>query len=157
MNVDLYERFWMWTSTVLLAAFVLAIVVSATVSAVHPPSHTETIDPARVRTESEFAHPGVVEDENGVTVVVLAALYQFTPQTIRVPAGRPIRFRVTSPDVLHGFQIVGTNANIVVAPGYVSEVIASFPEAGEYLIVCNEYCGLSHHLMQGKLVVEDAR
>ena len=157
MNVDLYERIWMWTATLLLAAFVLAIVVSAAVSSVHPPSHSETIDPGVVRTDSEFARPGVAEDEDGVTVVVLAALYQFTPQTIRVPAGRPVRFRVTSPDVLHGFQIVGTNANIVVAPGYVSEVVASFPEPGEYLIACNEYCGLSHHLMQGKLVVEDAR
>jgi len=38
----------------------------------------------------------------------------------------------------------------------VSEVVASFPEPGEYLIVCNEYCGLSHHLMQAKLLVENA-
>lgn len=154
MKVELYERIWMWTATFLLVAFVLAIVVSATVSAVHPPSHIETIDPAVVRTESEFSRPGVIEDEHGITVVVLAELYRFAPETIRVPAGRPIRFRVTSPDVLHGFQIVGTNANVVVAPGYVSEVVTTFPEPGEYLIVCNEYCGLSHHLMQAKLVVE---
>jgi len=130
--------------------------VSASVSAIHPPSHIETIDPAAVRTESEFAHPGVKEDENGITVVVLTELYRFTPSIIRVPVGKPIRFRLTSPDVLHGFQIVGTNANVLVVPGYVSELVTLFPKAGEYLIVCNEYCGLSHHLMQATLIVEEA-
>jgi len=156
MKVDLYERIWMWAASFMLVAFVVAIVVSATVSAVHPPSHIETIDPARVRTESEFARPGVTEDENGITVVVLTELYLFLPQTIRVPADRPIKFRLSSADVIHGFQIVGTNANVLVVPGYVSELVTTFPRAGEYLIVCNEYCGLSHHLMQARLVVEDA-
>ena len=146
----------MWAASFMLVAFVVAIIVSATVSAVHPPSHIETIDPALVRTDSEFANPGIKEDDRGITVVVLAELYRFTPSFIRVPAGKPIRFRLTSPDVLHGFQVVGTNANVVVVPGYVSELVTSFPKAGEYLIVCNEYCGLSHHLMQAKLIVEGA-
>jgi cytochrome c oxidase subunit 2 len=71
-----------------------------------------------------------------------------------VPVDTPIRFRITSPDVLHGFQVVGTNANLVIVPGYVSEMITTFPEPGEYLIVCNEYCGTAHHSMYGRLIVE---
>jgi cytochrome c oxidase subunit 2 len=67
-----------------------------------------------------------------------------------------VTFRLTSPDVIHGFQIVGTNVNMMIAPGYVNELTVSLPRVGEYLIVCNEYCGLSHHLMQGKLIVEPA-
>ena len=55
---------------------------------------------------------------------------------------------------MHGFQIVGTNVNLTVAPGYVSEVTTTFDTPGEYLVVCNEYCGLAHHLMQGTVVVE---
>ena len=58
-----------------------------------------------------------------------------------------MRFRITSPDVLHGFQIVGTNVNLTVAPGYVSEATTTFREPGEYLVVCNEHCGLGHHNM----------
>ena len=27
-------------------------------------------------------------------------------------------------------------------------------EPGDYLIVCNEFCGLAHHIMQGRLVAE---
>jgi cytochrome c oxidase subunit 2 len=79
-------------------------------------------------------------------------MFQFRPSVIRVPTG-PVRFRMTSPDVIHGFQIVGTNANVTVTPGYVSEFSINFDAPGEYLIVCNEFCGLSHHLMQGKLIV----
>ena len=156
MIVDLYERVWMWAAPLMLVGFIAAIVVSAGAHAVHPPSHIETIDPARVRTESEFARPGVTEDENGITFVVLTELYLFLPHTIRVPGGRPIRFRLSSADVIHGFQIVRTNANVLVVPGYVSELVTTFPRAGEYLIVCNEYCGLSHHLMQARLIVEEA-
>lgn len=64
-------------------------------------------------------------------------------------------FRLTSPDVIHGFQIVQTNGNTMVVPGYVSQFTTRFSRAGEYLIVCNEYCGLGHHIMSAKLIVED--
>jgi len=155
MYVDVYEKFWMWASGVMLISFVGALVGSAAIQSVHPPSHIETVDPARVRSETEFASPGVrTEDDGSVTAVVVTELYRFAPAVMRVPAATPIRFRITSPDVLHGFQVVGTNANVVVVPGYVSEVVTTFPEPGEYLIVCNEYCGSAHHLMQGTLVVE---
>ena len=65
------------------------------------------------------------------------------------------RFRITSPDVLHGFQIVGTNVNVTVAPGYVSEVTTTFARPGEYLVVCNEYCGLAHHNMAAVIRVTE--
>ena len=118
-------------------------------------TNIETIDPTRVRTDGEFARPGVSRDDDGsVTAVVVTELYRFEPSVIRVPAETPIRFRVTSPDVIHGFQVVGTNANAVIVPGYVSEIVTSFPEPGEYLVVCNEYCGTAHHLMQARLIVE---
>ena len=61
---------------------------------------------------------------------------------------------MTSADVTHGFLIVGTNANTMLVPGYVSQFMTTFRQPGEYLIVCNEYCGLGHHLMSAKLVVE---
>ena len=83
-------------------------------------------------------------------------MFTFRPDPVTVPFGAPVTFRVTSPDVIHGFQIVGTNANATIIPGYVSQFTVTFPEPGEYLIVCNEYCGLAHHLMQGTVNVEGA-
>lgn len=155
MQVDRYERYWMWAATGMLALFLGAIVATAVAGSAHPPSHVETVDPDRLRIAGEFASPGVTIGADGhVTVVMRAEFYVFRPEVIRVPAGRPVTFRITSPDVLHGFQIVGTNVNVTVAPGYVSEVTNTFTRPGEYLVVCNEYCGLAHHLMQGKVVVE---
>jgi cytochrome c oxidase subunit 2 len=157
VRVDLYERIWLWLSTAMIGAFVVAILIAATLQAVHPPSHIETIDPLRVRVETEFADPRVERQADGsIRVVAIAELYQFRPATIRVPSGVPVTFRITSPDVIHGFQIVGTNVNTMVAPGYVSQLTVTFDRPGEYLVLCNEYCGLSHHLMQSRLVVEEA-
>jgi cytochrome c oxidase subunit 2 len=157
VKVDLYERFWLFVSGALIVAFLGAIGLAAALRSVHPPSHVETVDPTRVRTDTEFAHPRVeTRDDGSVLVIAVAELYQFLPGTIRVPAGVPVTFRITSPDVIHGFQIVNTNVNTMVAPGYVSQLTVTFDRAGEYLVLCNEYCGLSHHLMQSRVVVEES-
>jgi cytochrome c oxidase subunit II len=158
MEVERYERYWMWAATGMLALFTGAIVATAVTGLAHPPSHIETVDPETLDVAGEFAAPGVVTGPDGrVAVVMRAELYVFRPTVVRIPAGRPVTFRITSADVLHGFQVVGTNVNLTVAPGYVSEVTTTFDTPGEYLIVCNEYCGLAHHLMQGSIVVEPAR
>jgi len=148
----------MWAATAMLALFLTAIVLTAAIGGGHPASHIETIDPDTLGIQGEFASPGVAAGADGSTTVsIRAEFFVFRPSVIRVPVGRPVRFRVTSPDVLHGFQIVGTNVNVTVAPGYVSEVSATFSRPGTYLIVCNEYCGLGHHLMQGTVIAEQAR
>ncbi|MGH9259713.1 MAG: cupredoxin domain-containing protein, partial [Acidimicrobiales bacterium] len=87
--------------------------------------------------------------------VAVGMMFAFVPNEIRVPAGRPVTFRLTSADVTHGFAIVGTNGNTMLVPGYVSQFTTTFARPGEYLIVCNEYCGLGHHVMAGKLIVEE--
>lgn len=156
MKVDVYEKIWIVAAGLMIAGFLGAMTYGASMHAVEPPSHQETIDPLTVRTTSEFADPGVFRLEDGSTLVVaVAEMFRFLPGVVRVPAGEPVRFRMTSPDVLHGFQVVGTNANVMVVPGYVSDFSLTFPEPGEYLIVCNEYCGLSHHYMAGKLIAEE--
>lgn len=156
MNVALYEKIWMWAAGALIAVFLTTLVVGLTGSALQPPSHVETIDPAKVATDARFAQPGVTEVDGRTTVIVVAAMFAFDPAEITVPANRPVTFRITSSDVTHGFQIVGTNGNTMVVPGYISQFTTTFREPGEYLIVCNEYCGLGHHIMSGKLIVAAA-
>jgi cytochrome c oxidase subunit 2 len=128
--------------------------LSAGGQALAPPSHVETIDPRAARTDARFATPGVtIQPDGSATVIALVQMFSFVPNEIRVPARRPVTFRLTSPDVIHGFQIVGTNGNAMVVPGYVSSFTTTF-EPGEYLIVCNEFCGVAHHGMQGRLIAE---
>jgi len=155
MNVELYERIWMWAACVLIVAFLGTIMLMTALHAVTPPSHFETVDPSNLVGNPEFANPGVRPGpDGGVVVTVVAETFDFSPNPIEVPANRPVTFRLTSADVIHGFEVVGTNANAMAIPGYVSQFTVTFPKPGEYLIACNEYCGLLHHNMTAKLIVK---
>jgi cytochrome c oxidase subunit 2 len=155
MNVEFYEKVWMWAAVALLMVFLGTILLTAASDAVHPPSHMETVDPAALANHPEFGSPSVTERPNGdVLVTVVAQMFSFSPNPIEVPANQPVTFRLTSADVIHGFEVVGTNANAMVIPGYVSQFTMTFTKPGEYIIGCNEYCGLMHHNMVGKLIVK---
>ncbi|HEX9728520.1 MAG TPA: cytochrome c oxidase subunit II [Gemmatimonadales bacterium] len=155
MHVDFYERVWMWGAGAVIAVSLGTLAYATLAQGRQPPSHVETIDPTTVWTDARFASRGVTTNADGsVTVTMLALTFAFQPNEFRVPAGRPVTFRMTSADVVHGFQIVGTNANTMIVPGYVSQFTTVFDTPGEYLIVCNEYCGLGHHAMSAKLIVE---
>jgi cytochrome c oxidase subunit 2 len=155
MTVDIYEKAWMWIAAVLIVAFLGAIVFAAGNSAIHPPSHVETINPEAVYDSEEFGNTGVETLEDGsVRVTMVSEMFYFDPDEIRVTAGKPVTFRATSTDVIHGLLVSGTNANAMIIPGYVTEFTVTFPKPGEYLMLCHEYCGMLHHEMQGVVIVE---
>ena len=154
MNVERYERMWMWGAGGLVVLFLAAIGVTSTLEAVQPPSHIETVDPTTLSTNPEFKTPGVtIRPDGSAVAVVVAAMFNFDPNPIEVPANRPVTFRLTSSDVIHGFEIIGTNANAMAVPGYISQFTVTF-SPGEYVIACNEYCGIAHHVMVGKLIAK---
>ena len=159
MNIDFYERIWMWAAAVIIAMFIGVIGISTVAYGLHPPSHVETIEPSKVFTDPRFAKLGepVVQPDGTIEVQMAAIMFAFAPNEVRVPAGRRIRFRLTSADVTHGFMIAGTNANTMVIPGYISQFTTVFHQPGDYLIVCNEFCGNGHHVMSGRLIVEEAK
>ncbi len=96
MNVPLYEKIWMWAVGVLILAFLVTVGVTTAASALRPPSHVETIDPATVWSDPRFAARGVTVDSTGATVVAVALMFAFAPSELRVPAGRPVTFRLTT-------------------------------------------------------------
>ena len=105
-----------------------------------------------------LTNPGVFKVEGkdwDYEVVVVAQAFAYTPTEIEVPAGAKVRFIATTKDVSHGFEIAGTNVNMMLQPGYVSEKITVVDQPGEYTIVCNEYCGIGHAMMYSTLKVVD--
>lgn len=153
--IHLYEKIWMGFAALVIVVFITMVAVSTAVFGLRPPSHMEMIDPQHVLDDPRFQNTGVSTRPDGSVQVTMAAMmFTFLPAELRVPAGTPVHFRITSLDVTHGFEIAGTNANTMVMPGYVSEFTMTFTEPGERLIVCNEYCGNGHHTMQAKLIVE---
>ena len=91
----------------------------------------------------------------GVDAYLMAARYQWYPELV-FQKGTKYKIWISSVDVLHGFSLVGgtQDLNLEIAPKHVTGVNLTPSSTGRYLIVCNEYCGLSHHLMQGWLDVE---
>jgi cytochrome c oxidase subunit 2 len=154
MKVDLYEKVWMWAAGILLAAFFAISAVGGLLGAAHPPSHVEAIDPAKVFADPRFRRQGITVDAGGrVHAWVVAVMFAWLPAELTVPAETPVTFHITAIDVTHGFQIVRTNGQAMVVPGYVSQFTTRVDEPGELLIVCNEYCGVGHHVMAAKLKV----
>lgn len=155
MKVHVYEKTFLLVSAILLVACMGALVYATTVQGIHLPGHGGTIDPRRVDTTPPFDRPGVREVAPGeFEVVIVARAWTFSPSEIRVPAGARVTFIATSPDVLHGMHVAGTRINMMLIPGQIGRTEYTFSERGEYLLICHEYCGLGHHTMGGKVVVE---
>lgn len=155
MHVHDYEKIWLGLSLVLI----LLLIGTVTYGAVGPgvamvADDQDTLDPNALDEDDRFADPRVEQvGENEFEVYVVAKQFEFEPDPIVVPANSEVTFYITSPDVIHGFQVVGTNANTMVIPGEVAAITVETDEPGTYGVVCNEYCGAAHHAMEGTLEV----
>lgn len=108
-----------------------------------------------LRKTPPFDKPGVHQTAPGkYDVVVIGQTWSFTPDDIELPAGAEVTFYATSADVIHGFEIAGTRVNMMLVPGEVSTESYTFKRAGDYLLLCHEYCGVLHHTMSGKVIVK---
>lgn len=96
----------------------------------------------------------VVRPPAGEDVYLLARTFQFQP-VLELQKGQTYRILLSSIDMEHGFSLQPLNMNFQVLPGYVYVLHLTPQEAGEYSLVCNEYCGLGHHLMTGKIIVRE--
>ena len=85
---------------------------------------------------------------------VVASRFAFEPARIEVTEGEHIRLVVTSADGVHGVGIKKFRVEKVVPRGgtpVTIDFVAS--AAGEFPVLCSEYCGKGHEEMKGLLVV----
>jgi cytochrome c oxidase subunit 2 len=154
-TVYLYELAWILPSIAIPVGMLVALVVTAFGVGVHLPGDSGRLDPTKVAETPPFNQPGVVQVGPGrYEVRMVAGIWVFTPNEIRVPAGSTVEFVATSRDVVHGLHVDRTNVNVMLLPGRVARATARFDRPGEYPFVCHEYCGISHHTMWGKVIVE---
>jgi cytochrome c oxidase subunit 2 len=84
---------------------------------------------------------------------VIATQFEFVPNCLVLPANREVTIRLTTPDVIHGILITGTNVNTMIVPGWVSQVHTVFRKTGDLLMPCHEFCGLGHSQMMATVRV----
>jgi len=144
------ELLWAFGVGIFVAAALGTIVFTALSISVNPPSNVERLDPKTLHLSGEFAEQNLgttVGADGSVTVRAIATQFMFVPRCIAVPRGRPVTLRFTTPDVIHGLLITGTNVNTMVVPGFVAQVYTTFTGTGDLLMPCHEYCGLGHSEM----------
>jgi len=125
----------------------------------HPPSRLETIDSTALHKGGEFSEANLgtsIAPDGSAVVRIVAQQYAFVPGCVLVPAGVPVTMRLASADVVHGFLVQGTNVNAMVVPGYVTTVRTTFPESGERLMPCHEFCSVGHQAMWARVRIVDA-
>jgi cytochrome c oxidase subunit II len=123
-----------------------------------PPSRVETIDPTTLHLAGEFVEDNLgtaAEPDGSVTVRVVGNQYSFTPQCLLVPTDTPVKFRGTSADVVHGFNIAKTNVNVMLVPGYIATFKTKFKEPADLVMPCHEFCGVGHAAMWAHVKVID--
>lgn len=113
------------------------------------------------KTEAEAAKY-TVREENGVPVVappagadvyMLARLWEWWP-ILELEQGKSYRLHLSSLDWQHGFSLQPENINVQVHPEYELVMTVTPTSSGEFAVVCNEFCGIGHHTMVGKIYVK---
>jgi len=95
----------------------------------------------------------VVAPPPGSDVYLQAQMWSWLP-VLQLEEGAEYVLHLSSMDLNHGFSLFPLNVNFQIVPGYDYGLRVRPTEAGEFQILCNEFCGVGHHLMVGKVIVQ---
>jgi cytochrome c oxidase subunit 2 len=162
--LDRTERVWVIASAAFLLLLFSTIPAWDVFSPVNTPAVSYRVAPERFNQEAlAFIQRYQVGTDHGLPVVrppaggigyLLAMRFQWTP-ILELAKGKTYHLYVSSVDVQHGLSIQPINMNFQVVPGYVTVLTLTPTTSGVYTIVCNQYCGLGHQLMAGRILVKE--
>jgi cytochrome c oxidase subunit 2 len=128
----------------------------------NPSGVRRRVDPTAFyqRTQEFIAQYKVGEDHGfpivapppGSDIYLVAMTFQWTP-ILKLQQGAEYTLHLSALDVNHGFNLNPLNVNFQVVPGYDYGLRVTPTEAGDFRIICNEFCGIGHHTMVGRVIV----
>ena len=112
------------------------------------------------RTQEFIAQYRIGEDQGipivapppGSDIYLTAMSFQWTP-ILQLQEGAEYTLHLSSLDVNHGFNLNPLNVNFQVVPGYDYGLRVQPTASGDFRIICNEFCGIGHHTMVGRVIV----
>jgi cytochrome c oxidase subunit II len=75
---------------------------------------------------------------------------------LHLPVDKPVKVLLRSKDVLHDFYVAEFRAKMDLVPGITTYFWMTPTVKGTFDILCAELCGVGHHEMRGKVVVDSA-
>ncbi len=166
------EKYWwkpadkqekIWISIALLWCLILFAMMPLwhIIGKQNPSSEPLKIRPADfMKVSNAFIEKYKVGEENGIPVVEPPAgdvylrgqMWNWVP-ILKLKKGTTYKFHISSTDLQHGFSLMPYNMNFQISPGHDNILNITPTEAGTFHIICNEFCGINHHTMVGKIIV----
>jgi len=72
---------------------------------------------------------------------------------VRMPVNNPVKFIMTSKDVIHGFYLPDFRVKQDILPGAYTYLWVQPRKTGSFIILCTQYCGVGHSTMNAKMIV----
>ena len=174
MALSIPERDWfkapegaekLWIGISLLWCFVLSVMMpfwhfrgkqnsSGEAYSVVPTTYYERVE--------QFSAANKIGEHNGIPIAepapgsdayLLGRMWSWYP-VLKLRQGETYRLHISALDLQHGFSLQPLNMNFQIVPGYDHVLTITPTRKGEYTIVCNEFCGIGHSSMTGKIFVE---
>ena len=88
-------------------------------------------------------------------VRITARRFSYNPGHLSLKKGVPVVLELESLDVLMGFNLPDFGLRADVLPGKMTRVRFVPDKAGQFVFLCDIFCGSGHEQMQGTLTVVD--
>ena len=86
-------------------------------------------------------------------IKIHAQKFAYSPNHITVNQGDKVVLELTASDFTHGFSIPDWNLRSDIVPGQITLLTIEPEQAGEFVVLCDNFCGEGHEKMQGKITV----
>lgn len=84
---------------------------------------------------------------------MVARKFTYEPAEITLKLNEPVVFRLTTADVAMGFSIPDFNERATIIPGQTVDLAMTPTRTGEFVFLCDVFCGSGHENMEGTLRV----
>jgi len=153
-----------WWQTLLAVLILIAFALSTRYYELDAPilrvlGGNRWVDANTLHQQGEFVENnlGTAREADGsYTLRMIAQQYMFVPHCVRIPAGIPVRLRITSADNPHTLTATGLDLTVKAVPGHVTTTVLRVSEPGVFPMPCNEFCGTGHFTMISRMEVVPA-
>jgi len=157
------ERLWVTVALIWMLVSFIFMPIYHLVGSQNPPAETYSVSAeqfdklvegmvAKYKVGEENGFP-VVHPKSDEPVYLRASMWQWYP-ILELEKGKEYKIHMSSMDIQHGFSLQPINMNLMALPGYDYVLTITPTTSGTFHILCNEYCGVGHHMMVGKLYVK---
>ncbi len=86
-------------------------------------------------------------------IQLVAKKFVFTPEKIEVKAGQRLQLELSTLDFAHGFSLPDLKLRADLVPDQIVRLNLRFDKPGDYVFLCDNYCGDGHEDMFGRFLV----